>query len=221
MDKKNGITAESVMIILDARAFVYKLFQSLFGNEPTVELLEILKDSSTKMALETFADEANYGKLLKELAKYMKTYDIEKISSEYTKLFIGPGKLPAPPWESVYISGEPVLMNEGTLAVRGIYKSYGFLPENYPHVADDHLALELDFMALLGEKIIDDANAAEEIEETLAVSAGFLEEHLLKWLPEFTAQIQGHGVFYPLLVSLLNEFVKTDSSVLYEIMRGM
>ncbi|MCB8816455.1 molecular chaperone TorD family protein [Desulfosporosinus shakirovi] len=68
--------------------------------------------------------------------------------TEYTRLFIGPTKLPVPPWESVYVSKERLLFQESSLKVRQrqCYLNYNFLPAKYRSEADDHIALELDFM---------------------------------------------------------------------------
>lgn len=61
-------------------------------------------------------------------------------------MFIGPRELPAPPWESSYLNEDKLLFQEETLQVRMSYLKYNFIPKNYPHEADDHIALELDFM---------------------------------------------------------------------------
>jgi TorA maturation chaperone TorD len=69
---------------------------------------------------------------------------LARLKSEYTALMIGPAKLPAPPWESAYLTRERIIFQESTLKVRRAYQKYQFLPANYPYEADDHLALELD-----------------------------------------------------------------------------
>ncbi|MEI3231097.1 MAG: molecular chaperone TorD family protein, partial [Gordonibacter pamelaeae] len=53
------------------------------------------------------------------LAEVAAANGLGQLRSVYTKLFIGPAKLPAPPWESVYATGgRPLLFQESTLAVR-------------------------------------------------------------------------------------------------------
>ena len=115
-----------------------------------------------------------------------------KLQTEYTRLFVGPASLPAPPWESVYLCGENLIFQESTLAVRAAYRAAGYQAAGYPHEADDHLATELDFMASLAER----ASAAyeegdeESVQVLLASQLRFLEEHLCVWTGPFATRLE-------------------------------
>jgi putative dimethyl sulfoxide reductase chaperone len=147
---------------------------------------------------------------------------LDFLKSEYTCLLVGPNKLPAPPWESVYLSQERTLFQESTLKVRRNYLEYNFLPMNYPHEADDHLALELDFMAHLAQLSQEhfESEKSEEVKKVLLDQKAFLNEHLLVWIGDFAEQIQ-HGktqFFYPQMATLTEHVLKIDALVIEEIL---
>ena len=140
-------------ILLSNRLFLYSLLHKVFGREPDAELLKVLTDPYTGEAFGLLREET--GDVMNRCAAFLaeirtKTEQsdyLDEVKGEYTRLFIGPYSLPAPPWESVYVGEEGMLFQESTLQVRGYYRRFGLLPEEYPRVADDSLALELGFMA--------------------------------------------------------------------------
>ena len=73
----------------------------------------------------------------------------EELRDDYTRLFIGPGKVLAPPWESPYIQKERVIFQVDTLKVREWYQRYGLESIRKYKEPDDHIGLELAFTAHL------------------------------------------------------------------------
>lgn len=146
---------------------------------------------------------------------------LEHISNEYTHLLIGPHKLLAPPWESVYLTKERLLFQESTLKVRQAYVKHNFIPAEYPHVADDHLALELDFMANLSSLTENDyaEQNSDRSLELLEEQKSFLKEHLLVWVPEFAEKIQESPTLYlyPNMAIMLKEFLEIQLEVIEEV----
>ena len=147
----------------------------------------------------------------------------EGLREEYTRLFIGPAKPPAPPWESVYVSGEPLLFQESTLAVREAYLREGFRAAGYPHEADDHVATELNFMAALCKRALDayESGDTELCRSTLEAQAHFLSEHLLVWIREFSDRlgaVRGISAFYPSFAALAALVCERDAEVIQELL---
>jgi TorA maturation chaperone TorD len=226
MDTQN----DAIAILLANRSYLYTLLQRTFGNEPSAELLAILTGPLTKEALQLLDEEdgqlmGDYLKLLDRVGQAM-TDDAEetldKLKGEYTYLLIGPNKLPAPPWESVYVTKERTIFQESTLQVRRTYLEYSFLPANYPHEADDHLALELDFMAHLArvtEENFENKNI-EEVKKVLLDQQRFLQEHLLVWIGDFAQEIQKGKTqyLYPPMATLTETLLKLDNAVIEEIL---
>src|SRR3990172_1400940 len=71
----------------------------------------------------------------------------QELMAEYCRLFVGPGKLRCPPFESVYRDGGTV-MGSSTYGVLQCYQEGRFQPAG-PREPPDHMASELQFMSHL------------------------------------------------------------------------
>lgn len=105
---------------------------------------------------------------------------------EYTRLFIGPYKLPCPPWESVYTSPKGLMMQESHDAASEFYRQAG-LAVGDPGVLQDHVGAELSFLAVLYGKMETEPERAPRYRE---LAERFLAEHLRKWIPAFSADME-------------------------------
>ena len=112
--------------------------------------------------------------------------ELENILSDYTQLFIGPYKLPCPPWESVYTSPKRLMMQDAADQVRQIYGKAG-LTINTADVMPDHIGAELNFLALLLQGMHSEMDGKDEY---MRLAGKLLDEHLLKWTPDFTRDME-------------------------------
>lgn len=117
---------------------------------------------------------------------------LESMQAEYTRLFIGPGPIVAPPWESVYFSEERLLFQRETFQVRAWYARFGLKVPNVNSEPDDHVGLELSFVAHLAELALQALQAQEQerFRELLETQRRFLAEHLLKWGPGWCSRVE-------------------------------
>lgn len=81
--------------------------------------------------------------------------DYENLHWDYTRMFIGPLALPAPPWESVYVRKDQLLFQEIMVAVQRKYEESSFVLCDQNMEAEDHVDIELDFMFHLNKLCID------------------------------------------------------------------
>ena len=226
----NDQTKEAVELLLSNRLFLYSLMHKLFGREPDEELLNILTDEHTGEAFGLLSEEEKdimdrtavfLGEIREE--KQNPAF-LEEARDEYTRLFIGPMSLVAPPWESVYGQKDAMLFQESTLEVRNTYRQYGLIPEGYPHVADDSLALELHFMALLAQRGLDAfyAGKNDDLTADLTGSSDFLKKHLLVWVPKFLERMKGAktSILYPQMCLVLDEFLRKDAETVKEVLQA-
>lgn len=219
MEEPDGLS-----IALTGRTYLYSIFHSLLGFEPTNETLAAWSNETTEQALGLFLPIERPAEMVDREAESAFQQDredpLDQVKNEYTRLFVGPSDLVAPPWESVYMTSERLLFQESTLAVRDAYRSEGFIPAEYPHVADDHIALELDFMARLALRAQDAYERKNESEAVAALksSESFLSEHLLQWVPLYLAGIRraANARFYPVVVGRLSKFVAFDKALVEE-----
>lgn len=213
------------------RLFLYGLFHLITGDEPNRERLRVVFSEATNEALALFGlEETGDGKgkaaveaFEAQALRFAGQPDVlvSELRDTYTRLFVGPLELKAPPWESVYRDGQRLLFTETTLAVREAYRSEGFLPAQYPQVPDDHISLELDFMHQLCIRSIEARETEDEAEyeRLFKTQRDFLAEHLLQWAPRYTADLAAVAgdSLYAAIAFLLAAFLATDSNTLEEL----
>ncbi|RJE47272.1 dehydrogenase [Dehalobacter sp. MCB1] len=218
---------DSIAILLANRTYLYRLLQNFFGNEPTSEAIAILNSDHTTTSFYLLSIEDSL-ELIKDFAEQFKSNSEETLNKcrcEYTRLFIGPNRLPAPPWESVYVMKERLIFQESTFKVRQCYLEYNFLPVHYRLEADDHIALELDFMVNLS-RLAESAFEVKDMDKVrriLGDQQTFLNEHLLVWTPQYISDLQA-ATLHPLyqgVANMLRAFLNADRDVVKEILASL
>mgnify|MGYP001564022378 CR=1 FL=1 len=111
--------------------------------------------------------------------------EFKAIKQDHLHLFIGIDKVLAPVWESVYFSEKRLVFQEQTMQVREWFSRFGLQAERLNREPDDHLGLELSFIAHLASLAMQaiDSDDKEIFEKTLQAQCNFLQEHLLRWGP--------------------------------------
>ena len=111
--------------------------------------------------------------------------EFKTIKRDQLYLFIGTDQVLAPVWESVYFSEEHLVFQEQTLQVRQWYSRFGLQAERINREPDDHIGLELSFVAHLAKQALQavDQNDKQAYEDLLQAQRDFLNEHLLRWAP--------------------------------------
>ncbi|MHC6180300.1 TorD/DmsD family molecular chaperone [Clostridium sp. JNZ X4-2] len=143
----------------------------LRGTDLLKKLFECKNNLTVCRKAEIILDEINENHLN---SKYK-----EELSEDYQRLFIGPGHILAPMWESVYESKDRLIFGKSELSVRRFYGEFGLGVS--PKEPADHLAFELFFMARLCDvKMHDDL---QNIVKALSAMEKFLKDHLCKWVP--------------------------------------
>lgn len=217
---------EIVAAALADRTLLYTYLWRAFCDEPDQTFLDAVADPVIPIALGALLGEgSDTVEAQGRLASLASEEDaLDRLKGDYVRLFIGPSRLPAPPWESVYVTGERLLFQQSTLDVREAYRFAGYQSTGYPHAADDHLATELGFMRALA---LDSERACasgdgERLAVLLSRQIMFLSEHINAWVPRFADEISATrprvaGDFYRLLASMARDVCAADSSALAEI----
>lgn len=209
---------ESFEPLFAARTYAYTVFHVLLGDYPTPERMQALDVELLSEAFNAVGVQAP-GALLDVLQDAKKGTDLH---GQYMRCFVGPQKLPAAPWEAANRTGEDALFQEITLQVRKAYRAVGFIPSLYPHVADDHIALELDFLRVLSMKAAEAIEAGDVGTCTRCIweSAGFLNEHVNVWVEGFAARLSASGVshFYGVVTDGVVRFCRADADGLAEVL---
>jgi TorA maturation chaperone TorD/Pyruvate/2-oxoacid:ferredoxin oxidoreductase delta subunit len=132
------------------------------------------------------------------------------LEQEFTRLFLGPGRPVAHPYESVYREGRT--MGETTLDVRRRLAEEGLAPNSQR--LPDHVGIELAFMAHLAarEALAWDAGEGDMARRLLQEQETFLSGHLGAWLPQFCHRILAGRplIHYAQLAQRAEAFVLND-----------
>ncbi|MBQ9043458.1 MAG: molecular chaperone TorD family protein [Eggerthellaceae bacterium] len=204
------------------REFVYRYAWRLFAAEPDADMLALCASAEAQDQVELLlgadSDAASAQRHMAEIAA--ETDDASALADEFTRLFLGPAKPLAPLWESVYRESDELLFQQTTLDVREAYKGAGFEARAYPKEADDHLAIELDFMAALVNRTLTalQADDVEAAHANLAYQRMFLADHLTKWTGDLRERAAreiptNYSNFYLYAVALVDELCHTEVSI--------
>jgi TorA maturation chaperone TorD len=147
------------------------------------------------------------------IAEYeLQERDLERLRVDHSRLFVGPFRLLAPPYGSVYLEPFGRLMGDSTVDVRRRYEEEGLTVELSE--VPDHVAIELEFAHFLCVRA---AKAIGDSDQGLARAylwkrRAFLSVHLGAWIDEFTAGVRRHAqtAFYRDLAEATEAFVLDD-----------
>lgn len=159
------------------------------------------------------------------LHSFFREFTIESLAierKEYQRLFTGPGKMEAPPWESFYRNKDQLLFDECCFEVRQHYHRNGLQFQRENNEPDDHLLLELEFMCFLCDRSLKETDKALLL-KILENQIYFLEEHLRMWIPQFCTRILENtsSKLYKGAALLLDNFLLDDLHSLKELMEAV
>lgn len=204
-----------------ARSAVYRNLSALFADAPSAEALAGLKQVAAASG-DVFGEKGE-GRLYHYLRDVSPCDDEalrRSVASEYAELFVGPRPPLAPPYESVYLGQPKRLFTDQTMEVKRFYRRCGLsvTKDKEWKVPDDHLSLELEFMARLAEREADGAEDAARADATRADQLAFLEEHLGRWISLFAERVSKAPCagFYRAASLFAAEFVEQDREALRE-----
>lgn len=116
-----------------------------------------------------------------------------RLDREYERLFRGPGHVVAAPYESVHTTEEHLVFQGPTSQVRDAYAAHGLATPFLFREPDDHIGLELHFIAHLAERLAtalearvggsggSDGGAPDAARALFAELSEFCDAHLLRF----------------------------------------
>ncbi|MFP5346513.1 MAG: molecular chaperone [Actinomycetes bacterium] len=117
---------------------------------------------------------------------------LPELRRDHERLLVGPAHVVACPYESVYLSEEHLIFERQTLEVRAFYARFGLEAPRLNSEPDDHIGLELDFVAHLCLRALDalDTGDASEAATLTAAVGDFLRGHLLLWVHDCLRRLE-------------------------------
>lgn len=195
----------------------YRLLAACF-YPPTTALLDEGCCSSVSALLAPCVPEA--AAHAAKAAQLLQDAPLESHLVEYSRLFLGPFKLVAPPYGSVWLDTNKTVMGDSTARVAAFYQAHGLqLADDFSELPD-HIAVELEFLSFLCFKEQEAARQNDTAGTQLlrAARQEFISELLLPWLQPLTEAIDtdSEAPFYSAVARCTHALVKTDLAELQE-----
>lgn len=183
-----------------------------------------------------------YPDMLKDVSRFCDkpAETLEELKVEHARLFLGPFRMLAPPYGSMYIEGDEQLMTISTMDVLRRYAD-----ENMDvaiREVPDHISIELEYMyylvfsemkafKLLESEHLQNGNERNQSESESRAAGKLLNEvildykhkqidflnlHLSRWIPHFEKKVSENtesGVYLD-LATITNQFISVDLDTL-------
>lgn len=169
--------------IAEALAEDAEALAALHDRELTAETLTVLREIGFPANLGLLPQ----GELSREAWRMMaaaleitQVADLDLLAADYAAIYLT-GAYGASPCESVWTDDDHLVCQEAMFALRAVYAESGLAATDWRRRPDDHLVLQLLYLAHALRR----ATGADE----LRCLAAMLDEHLLRWLPDFAARV--------------------------------
>ena len=163
------------------------MLASLHNVEPDSNLLEALRCEKfpSGLGLKLESDKGHQAcefmaLALSDLPQSIDEGTMNLLAADYASIYLN-HSIQASPEESVWIDEENLTYQDTMFQVRGWYAQHGLATPNWRIRPDDHLVLELQFIAHLISTGVTQARLGE--------AARFMDEHLLRWLMPFAERV--------------------------------
>lgn len=188
--------------VLTGELLLCSLFARLLLNLPEEALLKPLIDEELFSELPFAPDQplaVEGQQLLTEWTMHHKgglePDVVTDLKVDYTRLFSGGLRSPVAPWGSVFLNDERLLFQEQTLDVRAWYNRFDLKAVNQYREPDDHIGLELSFIAHLAKLALGEAERGDErqFDQLLGAQRTFLSQHLILWGPLWCSLVEEYA----------------------------
>ena len=161
----------------------------LHDREPDAALIAAIREVGfpDNLALRPVSEESEQSlqlmeDALDEMPQIPGKKDLDILAVDFADIYLT-NALQASPYESVWLDEDGLVMQQPMFKIRDWYSQYGLAAEDWRTRSDDHLSLQLQFLAHL-------MGSVEGESKLLLEQAGkFMDEHLLLWLPDFASRI--------------------------------
>jgi TorA maturation chaperone TorD len=191
-------------------------FAQLHDRELDGPSLSMLRAEGFPAGLAFRLETAQAKELLGALAQIVAEMQIDdaeerdELAADFASIYLTHG-VGASPCESVWLDEDGLLMQQPMFKVRQSYAELGLRVLDWRKRPDDHLVYQLQYVAALMEH--DSASA-------LSDTARFLDEHTLRWLPDFATRVAQRAAtpFYAGLAMLTSIYLDELRDVLARIL---
>lgn len=212
--------------LLTERAKIYQFLATLYHDEISSELFSKLTSDNFISKMDNFLQVCPIQDLrtgLEKIVGFLKSNfseeDYKNLRYEFADIFLNAGDNPAHPYESVYLTREPMVMQKSVFDVRRFYRKAGVHKSDNYRDLDDHIAVEMEFVRYLLEKMGEEDMRFDDI---LSMQIEFLREHLMSWIIEFCAVLSNSSQsdFYNGLSDFTMGFLFHERMLIFSLQAG-
>ncbi|OAB42874.1 TorD/DmsD family molecular chaperone [Paenibacillus glacialis] len=199
------------------RGWVYQLLIDFLGNPPSLSLIALWQKHMVNREEAVLTQEGQKLKdYLSEMMPKQFTQVCEVERAEYHRLFEGIRPIVPSLCESDYRSILSKNSVDFTLDISNMYAQSSIVFNKLHHEQDDHISIELEFMAVLGERMSDDIRLRTSQQLLIDTQIQFLEQHVMKWVPSLADVLckQAQTPVYRSLGYIIQEFLPYDIAML-------
>jgi putative dimethyl sulfoxide reductase chaperone len=210
--------------VMAERQAMYRFLARLYCKEVDSELLQEI--SQMDFSADTGVPDIDQG--FQMLGRYLHAVNettLTDLAADYARIFLGAGPKQAGgafPYESVYTSPRGLLMQEARDQVVAFYRQEGIQRSVDFHESEDHIALELEFVAHLCEKTAQalDAQDVSVTARYLQTQNVFLESHLCGWAPRLCADVTDIAAtdFYKAIAAITTGYLAIDQNLIADLL---
>ena len=214
------------------RELLYRFFASVFLEEIDSRMLEELLQMRFPQAEGNAAWQQDLDAGFRMIENYLHTFDgksdtekkesLEYLAADYAKTFLAAGDATgkaAFPYESIYVGTDSTFGGSIQMNLNAIYAAKGLtMREDMFRVMEDHVGLELNYMAeLLAEevRVSPDPSAAEKLQTE---QKEFFRTHLINWILLFTQDVYKYAEldFYKGIARAVTGFMEAEQEFFAE-----
>ncbi len=213
---------QELKILNEKRAEIYWWLSSLFFKELSEQDIARYHSAEVRTFLSGLADEQSLNREVKHLVEALNRLQNRQdaqleLAADFCDLFLKSDRDSALPYASVY-TDKGLLNGKPAQQMRELLGAHGVKVEQNLNEPEDHLAIQLDFLAHL-------AISANQIEHSAQLSSArqaqsdFISQHLLTWLPAFAERCTQFDAFglYSAAARLALAFIQQDKHCLDEL----
>lgn len=213
-------TVAEYLALISNRKNIYRFLGRLYRVEADQKLLEKLQGMC--FPADCGEDELSEGyRMLVEYLQCLGSDPLTDLAVDYARVFLGAGiagDAAAYPYESVYTSPKRLIMQDARDQVLTAYRAKGLNKAVTIDFPEDHISLELEFMAYLCHE----THHALATKDWMAISVclkeqmDFLVQHLLNWVSAFCADVEKYAgtEFYRAVAKATNGFLRLERTIL-------
>ena len=206
--------------LISNREQLYRFLGRIYKREADQILFDQIKDMKFPAECGEGAMCAGY-RMIEKYVRQPGHTPLTELAVDYARVFLGAGIASAAaayPYESVYTSPKRLMMQEARDQVLEVYHANGLRKVETFTEPEDHIALELEFMAHLCHETQQVLRNRDwpSISALLNAQLDFLTKHLLNWTPAFCADIEKYAAtaFYQGIGTITKGYLGLEQAIL-------